>query len=260
MLSKLESAIKKELPSLVFRLIPGTDLIPTRNTHGPRLESLNTGNTLQLGYYGLVNSEDIGGREVEKLLPCLQAEHQITSILANNSVIDDPGAVLIANFLKNNTSLRVLDIHASQISEEGLLVIIDALKSNDSLEYLNIRANKITNKVLESLSLTLQQHNTCLKQIELTQNSDDLSEKALDQGLLTKIYEQLPINFETRKREEQERQIALLAIGAESQKGGELEKRLPKEVIGIISSYFRPPPQSKPGGPKEDASPTVGPK
>ncbi|KTC82483.1 hypothetical protein [Legionella cherrii] len=259
MLSKLESTIKKELPSLEFNLIPGTDLIYTRNAHGPRLEALNTGNTLRLGYYGLVNSEDIGGRDVEKLLPCLQAEHQITSILANNSVIDDAGAILIANFLKNNTSLRVLDIHASQISEDGLLAIIDALKSNDSLEYLNIRANKITNKVLESLSLTLQHHNTRLKQIELTQNIDP-AEKALNQGLLTKIYEQLPINLETRKKEEQERQIALIAIDAESQKDGELEKRLPKEVIGVISSYFRSPPQSKSGEPKEDASPRVGPK
>lgn len=251
-LFKLESAIKQVLPNLQFELHPGTTkLISTRNANGPPLETLNAGNTLEQGHFGLINSEDIGGADVEKILPCLQKDNQITSLLANNSYIDDTGAILLANFLRINTSLRVLDLHFSQISEDGLLAIVDALKSNDSLEYLNIRANKITDKVLNSLCLTLKQDNTCLRQIELTQNRDP-SEQALNKDLLKKVYDQLPINLVARQREAQEKQTALAGIAAESQQDGILATNLPKDVINIVSSYFRPPAKPSANAPTEE--------
>jgi hypothetical protein len=252
----LEDKIKETLPSLEFRLQPGTDVPATEKTFGTPLEVIDTGNTLKLGYFGITNSEKVDRKEVEKLFSCLQTDNQITSILANGSYIDDAGATVIANFLKNNSSLRVLDLHYSHISQNGLLAIVDALQSNDSLEYLNIRANNVTNEVLNNLYLILQQSNICLRQIELSQNNFQ-TEKDLDQDLIKKIYEQLPTNLLRRKQELEERTVALTAIAEESKEGGVLNENLPPDLITLVSSFFHPRPVQKTDEPNSDEKPSI---
>jgi Leucine Rich repeat len=51
-------------------------------------------------------------------------------------IIQEEGAMAVADALKDNLSLTYLDIGANSIQNEGARVIADALKVNTSLTYL----------------------------------------------------------------------------------------------------------------------------
>jgi Ran GTPase-activating protein (RanGAP) involved in mRNA processing and transport len=61
--------------------------------------------------------------------------------LSHNN-IDDVGAKLIADALKNNHSLNTLDLMVNNIGDDGVIAIADALKVNFSLDKLNLLANE----------------------------------------------------------------------------------------------------------------------
>ena len=199
-LQALQEKIKTALPTLEFTIDAGVAVPSTTHTVGPALSTALTGATLRLDYFGVTNSQETNRNEAVTLFSILETDEDIVSLLANGSTIDDVGADSIANFLKKNIALKILDLHLSHISENGLLSILDALTSNQSLQFLNIRANSITLKVLSKLLDILQNKNTHLRQIELTQNNY-ANEKAFDKIVLDNIAKQLQSNLAKKSEE-----------------------------------------------------------
>lgn len=179
--------IENKLPKLEYSLYSGTDTPPTSFTNVQFISHKSSGMTLKIAYLGLTHSAKVNRFEVRDLFSILQNDNQVTSLLTSGGFIDDEGATIIADYLRTNTSLRVLDIHYNGITLNGLLTIIDALRSNDTLEFLNIRSNHLSNTVLKKIYNLLQSGDCILRHIELTQNNNLFPAAELDHDLLENI-------------------------------------------------------------------------
>ena len=58
----------------------------------------------------------------------------------------DVETIIIAEFLKNNTCVKRLDLARNQIGDAGASALAQALCSNDCLEYLNLEGNGVAQK------------------------------------------------------------------------------------------------------------------
>ena len=65
--------------------------------------------------------------------------------------VDDTIAIILADFLKNNQTLRILGIYQSNITETGRQALINALQSNYILEKLGIEGTNMSNQFNEEL-------------------------------------------------------------------------------------------------------------
>jgi len=64
--------------------------------------------------------------------------------------LGDNGAVVIAEYLKSNNTLRQLKLVKNKISDEGGLAIVQALYHNNTLENLHLSQNLLTEKTIEA--------------------------------------------------------------------------------------------------------------
>ena len=83
------------------------------------------------------------------LSECLKEDDVVLSINLHNNIsnnITSEGAIKIAEAIKVNKTLKILDISNNNISDDGAVAISDTLKSNNSLCILNMSSNKITGK------------------------------------------------------------------------------------------------------------------
>jgi len=79
---------------------------------------------------------------------------RLVKLFLSRNNIDDVGAKLIADALKNNHSLYTLDLMVNNIGDDGLMAIADALIVNRNLTILNLLANNnITARGQEYLSI-----------------------------------------------------------------------------------------------------------
>lgn len=99
----------------------------------------------------------------------------------------------IATCLRKNKTLKALDVHYCKLGEEGVLNIVNALRENASLKYLNIRANGINNQILSTLLDVLKSTNRTLVRFSFTQNNFT-DEKQLNPQLIQEIDAQLRVN------------------------------------------------------------------
>lgn len=58
----------------------------------------------------------------------------------------DVEAILIAEFLKTNTSIKRLDLARNLIADDGACALAAALSENTTLEYLNLESNSVAEK------------------------------------------------------------------------------------------------------------------
>jgi hypothetical protein len=56
----------------------------------------------------------------------------------------DVEAIIIAEFVKNSSTLKRLDLARNQISDEGGIALAAALRHNNVLEYLNLESNNLS--------------------------------------------------------------------------------------------------------------------
>jgi hypothetical protein len=64
--------------------------------------------------------------------------------------LGDNGAVVIAEYLKSNTTLKQLKLVKNKISDEGGLALVQALYHNNTLENLHLSQNLLTEKTVEA--------------------------------------------------------------------------------------------------------------
>ena len=83
--------------------------------------------------------------------------------------ITSKGAKKIAEAIKVNTTIKILNIHGNEISDNGAAAISDSLKSNNSLQELNIGNNKITSERAIKIAEAIQV-NTTLEELDLSFN------------------------------------------------------------------------------------------
>lgn len=76
--------------------------------------------------------------------------------------LDDDCVKILADALKFNKQLYILELRDCRISSRGLLTIAEMLTVNDTLEWLNLRANDFKSYDLSQV-LTVIKRNTSLR-------------------------------------------------------------------------------------------------
>ena len=83
------------------------------------------------------------------LSECLKEDHSLQELNLCNKRITSEGAKGIAEAIKMNTTLTIININHNTISDDGVETvdtISDSLKSNNSLQELYMSFNKITSE------------------------------------------------------------------------------------------------------------------
>ena len=83
--------------------------------------------------------------------------------------LDDDCVKILADALKFNKQLYILELRNCRISLQGLLAIAEMLTVNDTLEWLNLRVNDFTSYDL-SQALTVIKGNTSLRFMEVDES------------------------------------------------------------------------------------------
>jgi len=82
----------------------------------------------------------------------------------------DVEAIIIAEFLKSNTSIKRLDLARNLIADDGACALAKALSENTSLEYLNLESNSVAEKGGKALSRAVASNPT-LQYLNLSFNA-----------------------------------------------------------------------------------------
>jgi hypothetical protein len=116
--------------------------------------------TLHLSYNKLVG--------VELVAAALRANTSLENIFLDYNRIQDD-AVLLANALKHNKTLKTLHLGKNQVDDRGAIALAAMLTENQTLEWISLLSNSIQAPGLAALEDALQQ-NVTLKYLEIDQN------------------------------------------------------------------------------------------
>jgi Ran GTPase-activating protein (RanGAP) involved in mRNA processing and transport len=106
---------------------------------------------------------------------------QISVLKIVNNSITDQCMEEVAEALKVNRVLRLLDLSNNSIGDAGVTVMIDALQGNSSLEEIYLLGNKVTSVGLAYLAQALVKGNKLANfMIDLRENSVDSSQTTQD--------------------------------------------------------------------------------
>jgi len=86
-----------------------------------------------------------------------------------NPHLGDGGVKKICEALKENTSVKALDLSGNRVGAEGVEAICDLLKENETIEVLYLEDNRIDDEDCEELAHRLKKNKT-LKQLSLSGN------------------------------------------------------------------------------------------
>jgi Ran GTPase-activating protein (RanGAP) involved in mRNA processing and transport len=96
----------------------------------------------------------------------------LESLILNGNRASDPGVQFISKELSKNTSnLQTLGLMTTNISDSGTQHLAEILKTNQSLTLLNLADNRIGNRGVQSLFNVLSQYNTTLQWLYLHKNN-----------------------------------------------------------------------------------------
>lgn len=111
-----------------------------------------------------LSGETVSAAQARRIAPLLCANSELTTIRIDGhelSVSDlreedelewdseefhDVEAIIIAEYLKTNESLKRLDLARNSIANAGCVALAQALKENTTLEYLNLESNVVAEK------------------------------------------------------------------------------------------------------------------
>lgn len=99
----------------------------------------------------------------------LKNNHSLKTLNLSGNQIDDEVVKSLSEVLKTNTILIELNLKNNLIGEDGTIELLDLLKTNTTLKILNIDTNQIGDNVIKELSNQLTR-NTSLKSISLKSN------------------------------------------------------------------------------------------
>jgi Leucine Rich repeat len=142
--------------NLTNSLVPPIDLSPLMRGVANHA-SLKT---LHLSYNKLV--------DVALVAVALRSNTSLEHIFVDYNRIQDD-AVLLANALKHNKTLKTLHLGKNQVDDRGAIALAAMLTVNETLEWISLLSNSIQAPGLAALENALQQ-NVTLKFLEIDQN------------------------------------------------------------------------------------------
>jgi hypothetical protein len=116
--------------------------------------------------------------EVQIFGPILQTNHILTELHLDYNLIDlhlstedrFSTTTQIADGLRHNRSLRILQVNYNHITDSGCIRLAQALDENHTLQILGLKRNQITETGARAFLETLQYRNFKLERIDLSQN------------------------------------------------------------------------------------------
>ncbi|PFX18326.1 Nucleotide-binding oligomerization domain-containing protein 2 [Stylophora pistillata] len=126
---------------------------------------------------------DGGGNLEINLAASFGSALQVKSVSLRSGEMNDDGAVILANVLKENRTVTNLNLSRNNIGDDGATGLAEALKSNVSLKELNLSRNKIGGVGAASLGEALNGE-TSLEVLDLRENKiGEAGFEALAEGL-----------------------------------------------------------------------------
>jgi Ran GTPase-activating protein (RanGAP) involved in mRNA processing and transport len=115
---------------------------------------------------------NIAAYRIMLLANALKFNHSLTYLhIANNPGISRAGAHYIAEFLKTNRTLTMLNIRRAKIGDAGVTDIGKALEENPTLLELELARNDIASAGAKNLTSSLQKNHT-LRWLSIEENAD----------------------------------------------------------------------------------------
>ena len=81
--------------------------------------------------------------------------------------MEDDGAIILANGLSDNSSLKELALGRSEITELGWAIFAALQRSSCRLEKLDVNGNSMNDDLSHSMSCALLRHNATIKTLHL---------------------------------------------------------------------------------------------
>ena len=103
------------------------------------------------------------------LSECLKEDDTLKKLNISGNSISDDGATAISDGLKINNSLQELNMEYNKISNKGAKRIAEAIKVNTTLKILNINDNTISDDGVVSISDSLKSNNS-LQELNMSSN------------------------------------------------------------------------------------------
>lgn len=116
-----------------------------------------------------INHNEFNDTSAISLIQSLNSNYLQQLFMAKNNLTDSFGNEL-ANLLKNDTSLVLIDVSYNQLTDQSVSQMAIALRANSHLTTLLLKKNKIENITLNELIYTCK-FNTTLKDVDLTHNA-----------------------------------------------------------------------------------------
>ncbi len=130
-------------------------------------------NYLALGLNGCKSLKQYDGpvtAEIAASLSSLPMLKRISVTSGDGEAISQDACAALGELLKNNTTLKELDLDLSGLGDEGLIALSSGLVSNRSLTYLSLRNNNISGQGAAALAASLA-HTPSLEVLDISNNN-----------------------------------------------------------------------------------------
>jgi hypothetical protein len=106
-----------------------------------------------------VVKQNLDDNDVESILSLIE-QGKVEKLVLTQNRLSDAGAVQIAEVLKDNTSLKVLNLHGNLITKTGGMAFAESLSSNTTLTSLFLSDNPLGKEACDALSAANEQRPT----------------------------------------------------------------------------------------------------
>ena len=111
-----------------------------------------------------------GKNQIEIFMMLLQSQCRLAHLdLSGSNAFDDYCVITLAETLKDNNQLYILELKSCKVSSKGVLAIAEMLIVNDTLEWLNLKRNCFTSDDLSQV-LTRIKGNTSIRLMEVDES------------------------------------------------------------------------------------------
>jgi len=139
-----------------------------------------------------LRDNDIGSRGSIAVCHALLSPHsRVTELFYGYHFLDAECTQLMAQVIRKNRRLRLLDLDGCGLGDAGVQVIAEALAENKGLTELHIANNSLTDVGGMALAKAIQKHSTLTR---CTIESSNQERNSISQEVLKLIYDRLMVN------------------------------------------------------------------
>jgi hypothetical protein len=124
----------------------------------------------ELRAFVLLSKEQLTDRDMTIVVPQLIIRKQCTALWLQQNEITANGAAIIADGLRDNTTLETLELSGNRLSDKGIHHLANLLKKNRTLTRLDLSFNEIGDRGVRQIATALAHNNTTLIQLNLSWN------------------------------------------------------------------------------------------